>query len=175
MKHLFGNSTIVVLLGLAAVSGLWFGQPLNVQVNGVSLPTWVPISLFIVSLLLTIGLAIERRVEAPAAGEITREVTRAPSKKFTVRQGKIYKATISLGFLEQMASNDMIADMLKKAGFANVKVTGDGSTRHAEAKWTTADASADLPSQIVSATEVADAGPPPASGPTVPPTTGATA
>jgi hypothetical protein len=52
---------------------------------------------------------------------------------FTVRQGKRYRATISLGFFERFASNDTIAAKSRDAGFYEVQVTGSGSTRYAEA------------------------------------------
>jgi hypothetical protein len=54
---------------------------------------------------------------------------------FTVRQGKRYRATITLGWLERWASNEMIADKLHDAGFTDVKVEGSGGTRQAEALW----------------------------------------
>ena len=84
-------------------------------------------------------------------------IQRRPSLKFTVKQGKRYKAQISLGFFEQVASNEMIAGMFEKAGFADVTVTGSGAVRYGEARWAGADAAAEMPSQIVSATEIAEA------------------
>ena len=53
---------------------------------------------------------------------------------FTVRQGKRYRATIALGMLERFASNDIIASRLQEAGFTEVSVSGNGATRHAEAR-----------------------------------------
>jgi hypothetical protein len=73
---------------------------------------------------------------------------------FTVRQGKSYAATISLGPLERFATNEMIADKLQSAGFSQIRVWGTGSTRHAEACWHGADATADLPRQIVQVAEI---------------------
>ena len=73
---------------------------------------------------------------------------------FTVRQGRRYRAFINLGWLEQIASNDMIANELESAGFAEVSVTGSGRERIAEAVWPHADASADVPSQVSEVTEV---------------------
>ena len=67
---------------------------------------------------------------------------------FTVREGKRYKATITLGWLERFASNEMIADKLRDAGFSNVKVQGSGGERTAEGLWAKSDASAEMPSQI---------------------------
>ena len=73
---------------------------------------------------------------------------------FTVHQGRRYRATIALGFLERLASNEMIADRLRQAGFAEVCVSGSGATRTAEGLWPGADASAEMPAQIVSVAEV---------------------
>lgn len=73
---------------------------------------------------------------------------------FTVHQGKRYRATISLGLLERFASNEMIADKLREAGFAEVSVSGSGATRLAEALWSRSDASAEMPTQIRSVIEV---------------------
>ena len=73
---------------------------------------------------------------------------------FTVHQGRRYQATIALGFLERLASNEMIADRLRQAGFAEVRVSGSGATRTAEGLWPSADATAEMPAQIVSVAEV---------------------
>jgi hypothetical protein len=74
---------------------------------------------------------------------------------FTVHQGKRYRATITLGFLERFATNDTIADKLREAGFTEVTVTGSGGTREAEAIWPKEDVTAEMPSQIASVTEIA--------------------
>ncbi len=73
---------------------------------------------------------------------------------FTVRHGKRYRAAITLGLLEQLASNETIAAKLRNAGFEDVHVSGQGSTRHAEALWPGPDTSAALPAQITSVSEV---------------------
>jgi len=73
---------------------------------------------------------------------------------FTVRRGRRYQATIALGLVEQLAGNEMIAAKLRKVGFEDVHVSGQGSTRHAEALWPGPDTSAALPSQITSVSEV---------------------
>ena len=73
---------------------------------------------------------------------------------FTVHQGKRYRATISLGMLERFASNNIIAGRLRTAGFTDVTVTGAGSTRGAEALWPAADATAELPKQILEVVEI---------------------
>ena len=67
---------------------------------------------------------------------------------FTVHQGKRYRATISLGMLESFASNDIIAGRLRTAGFTDISVSGAGNTRIAEALWSAADATAELPSRL---------------------------
>jgi hypothetical protein len=76
---------------------------------------------------------------------------------FTVRQGKRYRARIELGWLEALASNELIAGKLRAAGFADVKVDGSGRTRQAEALWPGADNSGELPAQIIEIAEVIDA------------------
>jgi hypothetical protein len=73
---------------------------------------------------------------------------------FTVRQGRHYRATISLSWWEQIAGNDMIAEQLRAAGFADVTVTGGGQTREAEAVWPGADATAEIPSQVAAISEI---------------------
>ncbi len=74
---------------------------------------------------------------------------------FTVQRGKRYRATITLGLIEQFADNETIASKLRAAGFADVRVAGAGGMRTAEAQWVNDDASADLPRQISSVVEVA--------------------
>ena len=72
---------------------------------------------------------------------------------FTVKQGKRYRATISLGLVERLASNDMIADRLRAAGFTDITASGSGATRVAEARWPGADATAEMPSQVTDVIE----------------------
>jgi hypothetical protein len=73
---------------------------------------------------------------------------------FAVHQGKRYRATLSLGMLERFASNEMIADRLRAAGFSDISVAGTGATRLAEALWPGADTSAELPTQITEVVEL---------------------
>jgi len=73
---------------------------------------------------------------------------------FTVKRGRRYRATISLGLLESLAGNGTIAERLRVAGFAEVNVAGSGSIRHAEALWPNDDASAEMPSQVSSVAEI---------------------
>jgi hypothetical protein len=73
---------------------------------------------------------------------------------FTVRQGRRYRATITLGWLERWASNEAIASKLRDAGFSEVRVQGSGSTRQAEALWPGPDTTAEMPAQISEVIEV---------------------
>jgi hypothetical protein len=73
---------------------------------------------------------------------------------FTVHRGRRYRATISLGLLESFAGNEVIADHLQNAGFADVSVSGGGATRVAEAVWPKEDATAEMPPQIRAVTEI---------------------
>jgi len=68
---------------------------------------------------------------------------------FTVQQGRRYRATISLGWLERWASNETIAERLRAAGFSDVAVTGSGETRTADALWPGPDTTGEMPPQIV--------------------------
>ena len=73
---------------------------------------------------------------------------------FTVRQGQRYRAILSLGFLERLASNDMIGKKLSDAGFAEVSVSGSGASRVAEALWPGPDTTATMPSQIINVIDI---------------------
>lgn len=74
--------------------------------------------------------------------------------KYTVRKGSRYRATIKLTGLKRLASNETIAGGLRAAGFAEVKVEGGGGTRYSEALWPKADATADIPPEIVKIEEI---------------------
>ena len=73
---------------------------------------------------------------------------------FTVRQGKRYRANISLGFIERWASNETIAGKLREAGFSEITVTGAGGSRTAEALWSGPDTTAEMPEQLTEVVEV---------------------
>jgi len=75
--------------------------------------------------------------------------------EFTVEKGKRYRATITLGLLQSMASNQMVAQKLTEAGFTEVNVTGSGSTRTATALWEKDTASGAIPSEISNITQLA--------------------
>ena len=74
--------------------------------------------------------------------------------KYTVRKGSRYRATIKLTSVKRLASNETIAGVLRAAGFAEVKVEGGGGTRYSEALWPKADATADIPPEIVKIEEI---------------------
>lgn len=73
---------------------------------------------------------------------------------FTVRQGKRYRATIALKGIERWASNEMIAQRLTAAGFADVVVSGRGDTRTAEAAWPGPDSTGEMPEQVADVVEI---------------------
>jgi hypothetical protein len=73
---------------------------------------------------------------------------------FTVRRGRRYKATISLGMLQSFASNEMVGDRLRALGFTEVTVKGQGDTRTAEGLWLLNDAAAPLPPEVIDVTEI---------------------
>ena len=75
--------------------------------------------------------------------------------EFTLGQGKRYRATLSLGWFEQIAGNDRIAAELAKAGFGEVSVEGDGDVRVAQGVWTRESQAVSLPEQVAELVEVA--------------------
>lgn len=77
--------------------------------------------------------------------------------QFTVRRGRRYQATVSLGLVEQFAGNETIAERLRSAGFTDVHVTGDGRTRIALALWPKDDATAAMPAQVSTVAEIEEA------------------
>lgn len=68
--------------------------------------------------------------------------------RFTVQKGKRYRARISLGLLQSVASNEMVADKFREVGFTDVTVTGSGRTRHAKGLWPHDEASAEIPDEV---------------------------
>lgn len=73
---------------------------------------------------------------------------------YTVHKGRHYQAAIFLNWIEQIATNDQIAQKLRDAGFAEVSVTGSGHYREAKALWPLADATAQIPPQVQSIREI---------------------
>ena len=69
--------------------------------------------------------------------------------EFTVREGKGYRATLSLNTVERLADNDLIASKFRALGFTKVRVSGAGAIRRVEGVWPRKDASTLLPRQIV--------------------------
>lgn len=74
---------------------------------------------------------------------------------FTLQRGKRYRSTITLGFIERLFDNDVIAAKFREAGFTDVTVTGQGEIRHAEGVWSGDDIRPTYPPQISDITEVA--------------------
>ena len=62
---------------------------------------------------------------------------------------------ISLGLLESLARNDMVARQMADIGFTEVEVTGDGRKREAKAVWPLEGATSDIPRQIKRIVEMA--------------------
>ncbi|HEX2448196.1 MAG TPA: hypothetical protein VHK26_08415 [Methyloceanibacter sp.] len=73
---------------------------------------------------------------------------------FTVQQGKRYRATITLGLLQSVASNEAVAEKFQDVGFTEVEVTGSGRTREGRGLWPHSDASAEVPPEITSVEEI---------------------
>ena len=73
---------------------------------------------------------------------------------YTVRKGRRYRTTIKLGTLTSFASNEMVADKFRDAGFADVEVSGSGRHRLGEGLWPLEDASADIPDEVTSISEI---------------------
>jgi hypothetical protein len=73
---------------------------------------------------------------------------------FTVKKGKRYRAHVHLGLFEQIVSDDSLRGKFIDAGFSNVSVVGEGRERWAFGTWSSADASAELPEQIIQVIEV---------------------
>lgn len=75
-------------------------------------------------------------------------------KHFNLGHGKKYRANVSLGLFEQVASNSTIAEKLRDAGFAGVTVTGSGRKRVAEGVWMGDSQMAEVPDQIATVYEI---------------------
>lgn len=73
---------------------------------------------------------------------------------FMVRRGRRYRAIIDLGWIEQWVDNETIAAKLRTAGFGEVKVTGTGNSRLAEALWPGPDTAGELPPQVCEVSEI---------------------
>lgn len=73
-------------------------------------------------------------------------------RTYTVRRGRRYRAVVSL--FDVLAGNDLIAERLGRVGFVDVEEAGSGVARRAEGTWPNDDATAEMPMQIRSVTEV---------------------
>ncbi len=73
---------------------------------------------------------------------------------------KRYTTEQIIGMLREtkvrLSQGETIAAKLRDVGFEDVRVSGQGSTRHSEARWSGSDTRALLPSQITSVSEVDD-------------------
>lgn len=67
---------------------------------------------------------------------------------YTVRKGQRYRATISLGWFQSVASNETVADKFREVGFEEVTVWGSGRRRAGTAHWPKEDATAEIPDEI---------------------------
>lgn len=70
---------------------------------------------------------------------------------FLVETGKRYRATIRLGWVEGIASNESIAARLQDAGFVDVEVWQPGDSardRMARGEWGGASQTVELPEQV---------------------------
>lgn len=74
---------------------------------------------------------------------------------FTLEEGRRYRATITLGMLQSMASNEIVAQRLTDAGFTNVSVTGSGRTRTATGQWSQETVSGAVPPEISGISQLA--------------------
>lgn len=68
--------------------------------------------------------------------------------EFKLDQGKRYRASLTLGWLESFAGNDMVAAEFAKAGFTEVVVEGSGESRTAEGVWCRETMEVKLPEQV---------------------------
>jgi hypothetical protein len=58
------------------------------------------------------------------------------SECFTFRQGRRYHATVKLSGIEQLVSNELIAERFRGLGFTEIEVKGGGPIREAQVRWT---------------------------------------
>jgi len=76
-------------------------------------------------------------------------------RRFTVEKDKRYEARITLGFVQRLATNEMVAGKFMEVGFTDVVVTGSGRTRHATGLWPHHNATAEIPTEIDHIHEIA--------------------
>ncbi|MFM1815227.1 MAG: hypothetical protein RLZ98_1922 [Pseudomonadota bacterium] len=166
MRKFFTGLTAILLLAFAAVHASRMLEPWQLEIAGRSIPPLASLVVAAVVALLSIAVLFEMRSTARSTTEtVSRSVSRSYESRaplaFTVRQGKRYRAAIQLSWWEQaVATNEYIANQLTSVGFTDVAVTGTGAQREAEGLWPHPDQTAEMPSQIVSASEVKEAGEP---------------
>jgi hypothetical protein len=73
---------------------------------------------------------------------------------FAVRQGRRYHATVKLGGFEQWATNETIANRLRRLGFTEIEVKGSGPIREAQARWPGPDATSSIDEHLVNVFEL---------------------
>ncbi len=76
-------------------------------------------------------------------------------RTFTVHHGRRYRAVLTLGWLEQFATNRMVAEGFMHAGFADVAVTGIGEHRIVEGCWSGPDTTDKIDPHLSSVEEIA--------------------
>jgi len=62
--------------------------------------------------------------------------------------GTNYAATITLDFLERIASNGDIKEKFESIGFTQVQVVGSGRIRTAKGKWAGSTREVEIPEQV---------------------------
>jgi hypothetical protein len=80
----------------------------------------------------------------------------AGGSRFTVRKSRRYHATVKLGGLEQWATNEMIADRLRRLGFTEIEVKGGGQIREAQARWSGPNTTASIDEHLSNVFELID-------------------
>jgi hypothetical protein len=115
--------------------------------------------------LPTPAAAAGRTTDVPPAGQTSgsgragarASPREAPPALYTVHHGRRYRATITLtGFLEPLASNEMIVERLTQIGFDHVVVSGSGPVREAVGRWTGQDTTAQLDPRLSHVVELDD-------------------
>jgi hypothetical protein len=101
------------------------------------------------------GASIESTATTP--GSTTGALINAAAPgRFTVRQGRRYRATVKLGGLEQWATNDMIVERLRRLGFMEIQVKGSGRIRDAQARWPGPDTTSSIDEHLSNVIELTE-------------------
>jgi hypothetical protein len=91
---------------------------------------------------------------APLGFKTAAFISSPPGNHFTVRQGHRYAATVTLNWIEQAASNDVIRQKFIDLGFRDVTATGSGGMREVQGLWTGADATVELDPHLSNVREI---------------------